>query len=140
MTSRWAAGACFFVALSGCASEPSVAWDSAAAPERAAQAEVELRAFGKGRFEVLSFHCDPESSEYLHPTKDRYLYVSRHFDLYRLAGPGRERFDFSADLFRGGEPHSELFHPDHAHLHAPGHDLLAKALHREIMARDLLGN
>lgn len=82
----------------------------------------------------------PVDSEYIHPTRDRYLYVSRHFDLYRLAGPGRERFDFSADLFRGGDPHSELFHPDHAHLHAPGHDLLAKALHREIGARDLLGN
>ncbi len=81
----------------------------------------------------------PVDSEYNTYARDRYLYVSRHLDLWRLLGQRpRERFDFSEDLFRGGDPHAELFFEDHAHLRPPGHELLARALLREIDARGLL--
>ncbi|MEZ4299752.1 MAG: SGNH/GDSL hydrolase family protein [Polyangiaceae bacterium] len=81
----------------------------------------------------------PVDSEYQTSTLDRYLYVSRHYDLWRmLVEGGHLRFDFSEDLFRGGDPHSELFMEDHAHLFPPGHELLARALHREITRRKLL--
>lgn len=87
----------------------------------------------------------PVDSEYhAHDSsRDRYLYISRHFDLWRLLGekagePPRERFDFATDLFRGGELRPELFLPDHAHLRPAGHELLARALLREIESRKLL--
>jgi lysophospholipase L1-like esterase len=81
----------------------------------------------------------PVDSEYNTHARDRYLYVSRHYDLWRILGEKpRERFDFSADLFRGGDMRPELFFEDHAHLRAPGHELLASAILREITARGLL--
>lgn len=86
----------------------------------------------------------PVDSEFVTYAKDRYLYVSRHPDLWRLLGaernglPPRERFDFSIDLFRGGRQPAELFQSDHAHLTPSGHEFLARTLLREIEARKLL--
>jgi lysophospholipase L1-like esterase len=81
----------------------------------------------------------PVDSEYNANALDRYLYVSRHYDLWRLLGDKpRARFDFSMDLFKGGAPQPGLFQEDHAHLWAPGHELMARAFHREIDAHHLL--
>ncbi|MBI2390927.1 MAG: hypothetical protein HYV09_15150 [Deltaproteobacteria bacterium] len=48
------------IALVACAKAPSIAPDPTAERHRAEQAESELRRFGKGRFEVLSFTAEPE--------------------------------------------------------------------------------
>jgi hypothetical protein len=47
---------------SGCQKAPPPAWDTAGAPRRAEQAEANFRRFGQGRFEVLSFRPDGEST------------------------------------------------------------------------------
>jgi hypothetical protein len=70
---------------------------------------------------------------------DRFLYVSRHPDLWRLLGERpRERYDFAVDLFAKGANPRGLFQSDHAHLIPEGHVRLAAAIKREIDARALL--
>ncbi|MBK8257211.1 MAG: SGNH/GDSL hydrolase family protein [Polyangiaceae bacterium] len=70
---------------------------------------------------------------------DRYLYLSRHFDLYQLLVQGKHEWvDFSAELFKSGNARSPLFLEDHAHFGPAGHDLMAEVIHREIQARKML--
>ncbi len=61
-------------------------WDTAGAPERARQAEVELRRFGQGRFEVVSFAAGAESTSVL---EDDFHARSM---LYRVRFEARVRF------------------------------------------------
>lgn len=69
----------------------------------------------------------------------RYLYLSRHRDLWRLLGARpRERYEFGADLFRGGRDARERYQPDHGHLTAEGYRFLAGCLRRELDARGML--
>lgn len=51
--------------LLGCKTELAPAWDTAGAPQRAAQAEERFRRFGEGRFEVVSFTAKGESTKLL---------------------------------------------------------------------------
>ncbi len=82
----------------------------------------------------------PVDSELEPYDTDRFLYVSRHPDLWRLLGERpRERWDFAGDLFAHGADPRPLFQGDHAHLLPEGHRRLAAALAREIHARGLLG-
>lgn len=81
----------------------------------------------------------PVDSELEPYDPDRFLYVSRHPDLWRLLGEHpRERYDFAVDLFAKGADPRGLFQSDHAHLIPEGHVKLAAALAREIDARGLL--
>lgn len=72
-------------------------WDTAGAPERARRAETELRRFGEGRFEVLSFAAGAESTSLLEDD-----FHARSL-LYRVPFKARVRFTKDLALSQGWE-------------------------------------
>jgi len=78
-------------AVSACkAPERAPVWDTAGAPARAEQAQTQFRRFGEGRFEVLSFRADGESTQVLEDD-----FHARSL-LYRV--PFKARVRFSREL------------------------------------------
>jgi len=85
---------------------PPPAWDTASAPERAVQAEVQFRRFGEELFEVLSVQTGTETTQVLEDD-----FHARSL-LYRLPVEARVRFRKDATI----EREEELF----KHIGEPG--------------------